>query len=234
MKHYISIFILGVLILGSCNSDSEQEVYPTPQEYMPLKIGAWFQYKVDSIYFDDFDMTSDTTEFQLKEAITDTFTDGAGNLSYRLERSKRFKNDSISYDQLPWILTDVWWISDKGTSIERVEENKRFVSLNSPILEGVSWDGNAFNYLEMWNYTYESVGEPFEDFENTLTVNQILEDQFAILYQSYSEVYAKDVGLVSRSIIDVESQTIVQGVPVLERIESGIIYEQILEDYFIP
>ena len=234
MKHYISIFLLSVIFLGSCNSDSEQEIYPTPQEYMTLKIGAWFQYKVDSIYFDDFDMTSDTTEFQLKEAITDTFTDGAGNLSYRLERFKRFKNDTISYDQLPWILTDVWWISNKGNSIERVEENKRFVSLNSPILEGASWDGNAFNFLETWDYTYESVGEPYEGFENTITVNQILEDQFAILYQSYREIYAKNIGLVRKEIIDVESQNIQVGIPVLDRIESGIIYDQLLEDYYIP
>lgn len=228
--------ILGMFFV-SCSDSSDEASIVSPSEYQPLKIGSWYIYDVDSITYNDFTtpVTVDSFEFQLKEIITDTFTDQAGNLNYRLEREKRFKNDSLPYDSLTWKHADVWYITAKGNVIERVEENNRYVSLMSPVREGSIWDGNAFNYKESWDFEYKKVGNPFEGFGNTITVNQILEDQFVIIYQLYEEVYAKDIGLVNRIRIDVESQNLSNpSIPVIDRAEKGFQYFQKLTDYYIP
>ena len=58
-----------------------------------------------------------------------------------------------------------------------------------------------------------------------------------LLHQNYQEVFAKGVGLVSRTRIDVESQGNQESrgtIPVLERAEKGFQFFQRLNSYFIP
>jgi hypothetical protein len=233
------LFLLSflALIISSCSDTSKSVIYSTPADYQPLKIRAWYIYDVDSITYNDFTtpVTVDTIQFQLKEEITDTFTDQAGRLNFRLERSKRFYNDSLAYDSLNWKVSDIWFITQNGSNIERVEENNRYISLLNPVKDQTVWDGNAFNFNDTWDYTYLKVSEPFDTYGNTVTVNQIFEDNLIIIYQLYEEVYAKDIGLVNRIRINVESQDLSDpSIPVLNRIEKGNQYFQKLNDYYIP
>lgn len=234
------IFILSLfsLIFIGCKDSFKEPVYSMPSEYQPLKIGAWYVYDVDSIIYDDFTqpITIDSINFQLKEEITDTFTDQTGRLNFKLERSKRFYNDSIVFDSLTWELTDVWYITQDGNNIQRVEENNRFVSLLYPIKNNTVWDGNAYNFMDSWDYTYLKMEEPFDIYSNTVTVNQFLFDDPLVFYQLYEEVYAKGIGLVNKIKIDVESQDYLSNpnIPVLNRIEKGSQYFQKLNDFYIP
>ena len=231
------ILLLFISILISCGDSNKESVYPEPFEYQPLKIGVWYIYDVDSITYNDFTTptTVDSFNFQLKEEITDTFTDQAGKLNFRLERSKRFYNDSIVFDSLTWKLTDIWYITKDGKNIQRVEENNRYVSLLSPVKNKTIWDGNAFNSMDSWDYTYLNTEEPFDTYGNTVTVNQLLFDDPLIYYEFYEEVYAKGIGLVNRIRVNVESQDYSNpNIPVLNRIESGVQYFQKLNDYYIP
>ena len=174
MIREISVLIITILFLGSCGDSVKEAIdsSPSPSEYQPLKIGSWYIYDVDSIVYSGLidQVTVDTIQFQLKEEITDTFTDQAGNLNFRIERSKRFYNDSVAYISLDWQISDIWIITKKGQNIERVEENNRFISLINPVKNGTIWDGNVFNFKESWDYNYTKLGEPFEDFGNTVTV----------------------------------------------------------------
>jgi hypothetical protein len=238
MRH-ISIFIIAVLFLGSCGDSVKEAIdsSPSPSEYQALKIGSWYIYDVDSIVYDDFTnpVTVDTIQFQLKEEITDTFTGQAGNLSFRIERSKRFYNDSVAYISLDWQISDIWIITKNGPNIERVEENNRFISLMNPVKNGTIWDGNIFNFKESWDYNYTKLGEPFKDFGNTVTVNQYLDLINVYRYQRYEEVFAKDVGMISRIRIDVEAEDYSDvTIPVLERIKKGYQYFQLINSYYIP
>ena len=52
-----------------------------------------------------------------------------------------------------------------------------------------------------------------------------------ISYEYYVEKYAEGVGLVSREIKDLLSNSIIANKPVEDRIESGIIYKQTLVTY---
>lgn len=238
MKKLFTLSLI-TLIFISCEDVEifKVPVFHMPSDYQPLKIGTWYIYDVDSITYNDFTSpaTIDSVNFQLKEQITDTFTDQSGKLNFRLERSKRFYNDSIFFDNLAWELTDIWYITQDGNNIQRVEENNRYISLISPIKDKTIWDGNAYNSMDSWDYTYLKVDEPFDTYGNTVTVNQFFFDDPLIYYELYEEVYAKDIGLVNRIRIDVESQDYSnQNIPVLDRIEKGVQYFQKLSDYYIP
>lgn len=237
MMRNLIILVITTVSFASCGDSAKEIEYAEPADYQPLEIGAWWIYDVDSITYNDFTdpVTVDTIKFQLKEEITDTFTDQAGDFNYRLERFKKFYNDSVPYSSLSWKVSDIWFISEKGKNIERVEENNRYVSLQNPVRSATIWNGNAFNFKESWDYNYQKLEKPYGNFANTITVNQLQEDNLVIIYQLYEEVFAKGVGMVNRTRIDVESQDLSDPtIPVLDRVEKGSQYFQKINSYYIP
>lgn len=232
----LTVILLSVLFI-SCNKDNGTIADPvSPAEYYPLKVGSYFIYDVDSISYNDFTnpVTIDSIHYQVKESYTDTFYDESGFLNYRLTRHKRAGNDSVSVDEMPWEVSNIWFVTVSNKGIERVEENIRIVSLSHPVFNNKQWDGNAFNYMDAWDFTYKNLNSDFNSFSSTLQVNQTLSDNL-INYKNYMEVYAKDIGLVYRKRIDIESQkTIDPSIPVIDRPEKGFQYFQSLNSYFIP
>lgn len=201
------IFFCVVFLITSCQ---DQVVRPLTNgdEYGPVyEIGAYWEYEVDSSYVDDFfDPPLDTTiSFLLREVFADTFTDNSGRLSYKVERFKKFFNDTLSYDSMDWVMTDVWWATPNYSHFERTEENVRYVRLNYPVVEGREWNGNAYNTLNEWLYTYENVHLSYEVdsffFDSTVTVNQ--RDNINIIDKERAyEVYAKNFGLIEKEFTD--------------------------------
>lgn len=239
MKYLFSVLVITFLVV-SCSKDNPIVKPVISTEYYPLKIGSWHIYDVDSISYDNFTtpVTIDTASYQVMEEITDTFYDLEGSLSFELKRFKRIGNDSVDVENAKWNISDVWWVKNKNGNIERIEENILFVSLINPVKEGTTWDGNAFNLIESWDFEYTNIGHDFGGHENTVTVLQKQEDlENKLLYQKYQEVFAKGVGLVSRTRINVGSQGDEESrgiIPVLERPEEGFQFFQRLNSYFIP
>lgn len=232
-KGFIGLIIVTALF--ACRQETQE---PTPtyniHDYYPMKIGAEYIYLVDSINHNDFTETTDTFQFQLKEVYTDTFSDINGEIAYRIERFKRFKNDSIAYENLPWEISDVWWVTPKQNSIERVEENIRYINLSQPISNTREWNGNAYNQRGFWEFEYDSINQNFKGFPNTVKVVQNdLNDQI-IFIEEYAEYYAKDIGLVGKTIRDIEGQNTGLNIPLLQRIEKGFQYRQVLLEYQLP
>lgn len=230
--------LLGVLIsLGvSCKKETQTTVTNTGvyTDYYPLKVGNYHSYLVDSIYYNDFTGETEIYQYQLKELITDTFIDESNLLNYRMERFCKFKpSPNASFDTLPWVFKNVWFVTVTPVSIQRVEENIRFVNLTNPIKDGITWNGNNFNFLSKYNYTYESFGETLEDYPNSVKVLQ-LDIENLIEKQYYEQVFSKDVGLVKYYYIDVESQNITDAsIPIMERIEKGVQFTKLLFDYSV-
>lgn len=234
MQKLFALVVLSISLF-SCSKDVEEIALESVSDYYPLKLGAWHIYDVDSISYNDFTtpVTIDSISYQVKEELTDTFYDLEGNLSYEISRSKRSGNDTVDVESLPWQISDIWWVKKAGENIERVEENNRYVTLLNPIKEGNTWDGNGFNFMDTWDFTYEKVGEEFGDYSNTITVNQRKED-VVIIFKDFEEVFAKGIGMVSRTRIDVESQNIGNPIPIVEKAEKGFQYFQTLNSYYIP
>ena len=231
MKNLITFILLSILTVG-CNKEDEKVVeLKSTSEYYPLTIGSWYVYDVDSIFYNDFTdpITIDSLSYQVKEELTDTFYDLEGTLSYKITRSKRSAPDSIDISTKSWELFDIWSVKRAGGNIQRVEENNRYVSLIDPISEGNDWNGNAFNDQSKWDFTYENVGDPFNEYSDALIVNQKFFTDNKYFYQNYKEVYAKGIGLVSRTRIDTESQS----QDVINNPEKGFKFYQVLNSYFI-
>ena len=130
MKYLFSILVITILIV-SCSKDNPTAKPVISTDYYPLKIGSWHIYDVDSIFYNNFTtpVTIDSAFYQVMEEITDTFYDLEGSLSYELKRFKRIGNDSINVENAKWNISDVWWVKNNKGNIERIEENKIFVSL---------------------------------------------------------------------------------------------------------
>jgi hypothetical protein len=238
MKNSLHL-LLGFLFLTviSCKKDTETVTPNTGiyTDYYPLVVGSSHSYLVDSIYYNSFTGETEVYQYQLKETITETFLDEENQTNYRMERYCKFKpSDSASFDTLAWEFKNVWFVTLTAYSIQRVEENVRFVNLTNPIKDGISWDGNDYNILNKYNYTYESFGESLLGYANSVKVVQI-DNENLIKKQYYEQLFAKGIGLTKYHYVDIESQDISDdSTPIMERIEKGVQFTKVLYEYHIP
>lgn len=224
--------VIGFLFLISCTTDVVTP-FKMGYEYQVYEVGQERIYSVQHITIDDFfdPPKLDTTLYQLKEVVADTFYDNEGRLSYRLERFKKMFQDSIDYDSLDWDLTDVWYGTLTDRRFEKVEENIRFVRLNFPVEEGRSWDGNALNTENSWEYEYQEVHVPGSisglNFDSTCFVMQANDTNLIERRYAY-EIFAVGVGLIKKELKDVK-YAFPEG-----NLESGVIISQELVDFTNP
>ena len=207
---------LTVLLFSSCKKDNTS-VAPEDQvsDYFPYALGHYVEYNVDSTYWDDFLALKTVKRMQMRYNVADTFTDLAGNPSYRMEVYIR-KTETEQ-----WRPESVFTFTPKESSVEVLQNNLRFIKLQFPITNGNTWQGNQYistfdqdlQYFRDWTYTIAEVGNPFEadgitSYQNTATVNQVDEtvNNPEIQPEAYAsrtygqEVYAKGVGMVSRDM----------------------------------
>lgn len=212
-------------LITSCKKD-QQTTLDIGHNYYSDKIGKYIVYNVDSIVMNSFTKKVDTFYFQVKEVIESVFYDNAGRPTMRVERYRKDSSKTTKYSQLPWILTDAWSANRTKNSIEKVEENVRFTKLIFPVELYRIWNGNAYNSLGEWNYKYTEINKAKtiggRAFDSTLTVIQIDEDKSLIDKKYYKEIYAKNVGLIYKEIIDVHSD-VFNAQPIMNRVTSGII-----------
>jgi len=184
--------------------------------YFPDEAGHYVIYKVDSLYYNTLLLNTstnispaDTFRFQLKEKIESVYTDNEGRPALRLERYVKYYNSSIPYSDMPWLLRDVWSATKTAKTVERVEENERFVKLAFPVRDEQRWNGNAQNTHDAEEYSYN-----FYDLPRTLggiLFDSVLQvdhhDESSLVGWSYSsEKYARNAGLVYKRVIEVTSQ----------------------------
>jgi hypothetical protein len=203
-------------------------------DYYPVTSGKYVIYDVDSIVYTELPKDTFTYKYRIKEKLADSFTDNLGQPAIRLERYIKKFDAAKPYDSIPWTMKEVWMVNANLKSVQVVENNVRFTKLLFPIEEKASWNGNANNTLGEWNYIYDYIDK--KEVINNTTLEKVLlvkqkEYRTLISYQNYKEKYAKGIGLVSREITDLLSNTIIAGTPVENRIESGVIYKQLLVTY---
>jgi len=223
-----------VSFLFSCKKDSAIEP-DMGYNYLPGKVGSWVVYDVDSTVYPDNGGDTIFNKYQIKELIESEYIDNEGRPTLRIERFRKNYVDSVSYDSMPWTLTDVWSANKTNSTYEKVEENIRYVKLSFPVKLLSTWNGNAKNTQEEWTYKYADIDKKRSNgpytFDSTFLVVQrdILN---LIQKQYYIEVYAKNIGLISRQVIDVNSQGNVDyNKPIMDRIVSGVVCKFTLNSY---
>ncbi len=218
------VLLLFIVTVYSCKSKIDSTPRITGQEYYNSKIGSWIIYHVDSIVFNDFHAPNqgiDSFFYQVKEIITEKFLDNSGVETNRIERFKRLN------DTLPWQITNVWTSNMSASSLEKVEENLRYVKMSFPLAVNKYWSGNRFNSLVPWDYSYINIKTPVTlngyTFENTVTVlqkdssdNNFIEERYA------KEIYALNIGMVYKQLDTLEIQS---------SIKKGLYYRQTAIDW---
>jgi len=198
------------LILSSCY-DEDLSGSDLGYSYFPIEIGIYVTYQVDSAWRDDIigPIGSGQASYVLRDINQSTFMDEEGREAIRVERQMQSGSN--------WSIKDVWSRVTTVDFSEQNEENVIFVKHNFPVLEDKTWDGHIratpqsiqeyygqANIPTDWNYTYESVDEPYTingfTFDSTVTVIQIDRPVVFGVAVYAKEVYAKHVGMIHKKL----------------------------------
>lgn len=242
MQKCIYIFLV-LFLVASCKEESFQADSDFGYAYQPKELGYWLEYEVDSIYYDNVTSPStiDSSHFYIREVYDTFFVDASGNESIRVELFKRQNlNDA-------WQIYQVGSVKFTNSNYERYFNDLRFVNLVFPIRLNIEWQGNAYldvmdeatlEYLDDtkydWSYEYTAIDEAQNigifSFDSCATIIQI--DDENLFEKKYSkEVYAKNIGMVSKEMIFLNTQSPPSGQTFFERAESGFILNYTLIDY---
>jgi hypothetical protein len=189
---YFSLLI--GLIFVSCKKNEDEVDFHLA--YYPMENGRFVEYDVVEIYHDENSGIHDTSNYRLKTVIGDTIIDNTGRVARKIYRYI-FNEQTNKYE-----VKDLWTGLIDQYRFELVEENQRLIKLVfSPTLSK-EWDMNAFNSFEPIYAYYDNIHKPLSygnlDFDSTITVVEEIIDANLIEYRRKIEVYAKNVGLVSK------------------------------------
>jgi hypothetical protein len=205
---FILASLCTVLII-SCKKD--KEVAPdVGYNYFPVNVGHYVIYEGDSIaYKDDLQAPHDTFRFLVKEKIESIYTDNEGRPTLSIHRYIKNYDPAVPYSAMQWQHSDMWAANRTASTAERVEENIRFVKLVFPVEKNRSWNGNIYNTLEPWDYSFGSVDQPeninSNSFDSVATVIQNNEEN--LVDRKYGvEKYAKNAGLVYKELLILKKQ----------------------------
>jgi hypothetical protein len=141
MKNILNLLFFLLLVGASfiaCEREiMEPEVLDT--SYFPLETGKYAIYAVDSIVYNDFEGTVDTTSFLLKEEIGETETDNLGKTYYRINRYR--KADTLGSS---WVFDGVWAAQQVDQFAYRIENNLRYINIVFPVTLDKNWDGIVY------------------------------------------------------------------------------------------
>lgn len=217
-----TFFLLVLMLVISCKKEKTLKSVYMGYEYFPFDTAIYSIYQVVEITWDDFYQPSkiDTQIYQIKELNESFFYDLENRKTIRIERYKRLS------DTNSWVLKDVWTANLLNTQAERNEENIRYVKLLFPFDIYTSWNGNAFNNLGDNQYEYKNIYQPYNlnnlTIDSTITVIQ--QDELSLINRNYAEeVYARNIGLIYRKHIEIETNpdgTVISGFDITYSLKS--------------
>ncbi|MFN0274962.1 MAG: hypothetical protein ACKVPJ_04400 [Chitinophagales bacterium] len=242
MKKQIYALFVAAGFFTSCEEEFAEVTTYHAADYYPTEVGKYIIYNVDSIVYNET-IENDTTHWQIKEEIIDTFYDLDSILNHRIERSRRPDDTSA------WQVLDEWSVRNKNGNIERDENNLRFIKLAEPVLLNKSWDGTAYlgnlfdlpfyrecdrlDFLEDWDYTYivldSSVVINSLQFDSVIAVKQQGADNLIELNNAI-ELYVKGVGLIKKQFYHYTSQN-TDNIPWEFKAECGYVYTMEIVEY---
>lgn len=224
MRHQVllrlSIIAFISISLFSCKTETEDFTTDQIKDYMPLTVGKYISYRLDSLVFTGFGRTIETHRYQVKDQVDALITDNLGRPSYRVYRYLR---DSLGIT--PWQASGTYFITPLSDQIETVEDNLRFIKLHLPMKDNFSWKGNRympsepyypqypFNNdisIQDWDFYYDGGSSSFSYRGNVYSDVYTVEEQADSSnvpisspgsYASKSraiEKYSKNIGLVYR------------------------------------
>ncbi len=221
----ISFCIIALLALSACHKENivpADVEFSADKQYFPLETGKSLIYKVTEITIDKPSDYYDTIVYYLRERTDIPFIDNEGDTAYRIER---FKSQTTSN----WTISDAWEAKLTTYTAEKVEENQRFIKIKFPLAIGKYWNGNLKNELDDKDCTITSLSSKYKNeniqLDSCLSITR--DSSVTQISKQYDvETYARNIGLVYKEITDINSQEVIYGVPIENRIYRGTIYRQ--------
>lgn len=205
VKNIYALLALVLLFMLSCSDDDSTTISngSLGYQYIPLKVGGELIYQVDSISYDEFRGTVDTTIYYIRELVEEEFVDLEGNTSYLVGIYQR-SSDTVSWTKQRNISKKV-----VNRKYERLENNTLLIPLVFPLNESVTWDVNALNPKPEELYSYESTHESKKvngvNYDSVLVVNQ--KDEMNLIERYFEEEkYAARIGLIQKRVIALQTE----------------------------
>ncbi len=225
----LSLAALSFLFsFNSCKKETEEFKTDSIADYMPLTVGKYITYRLDSTVWVNFGTVQQIHRYQVKHMVDAQVPDNLGRPSYRIIRYLR---DSLGTQ--PWVENGTYFITPLADQAEVIEDNQRYIKLHLPFKIDTDWKGNKYlsddpfaslftlendNDMNQWDYNLESFQETTtignKNVNDVYTVFQI-DDAFNAPVTDFSivglrtlavEKYAKNIGLVARDFIMWEYQ----------------------------
>jgi hypothetical protein len=234
-NNLISLAAIAFLFcFTSCEKETEEFKTDTIADYMPLTVGKYITYRLDSTVFTNFQRNIEIHKYQVKHVVDAQVPDNLGRPSFRI---LRYLRDSTGTQ--PWVENGTYFITPLADQAEVIEDNLRFIKLHLPFKLNTDWKGNKYladrpyaslytfsndDGMNDWDYNMEKFDETAsiggKAINDVFTIFQIDEKMNAPV-TNYTvpgwrtlatEQYAKNIGLVSRDYILWEYQPNTNGV----------------------
>ena len=211
--------IILAFSLYSCNKKTEEYISDSLTDYMPLAVGKFIIYRLDSTVFTQFGRTTEIHKYQVKHQVDALITDNLGRPAYRVFRYIR---DSAGLQA--WLPNGSYAITILDNKVEVTDDNLRVIKLQLPFRDAFSWKGNRYlpsdPYGSMFNFsnddnmadwdfvyagpssfTYRSINYSdvysVEQIDESFNVPITAPGSYAALTRSVDR-YSKGIGLIFR------------------------------------
>lgn len=224
IKKILLAGMLAAVFFSACKKETEEYKTAAISEYIPLEVGKYITYQLDSFRYLPFSLQGITTSYQVKFVTDAAITDNLGRPASRIVRYIR----KTAADA--WAPDNTFISVTYGFTNEFIDNNLRFIKMKEPIKNGFSWKGNSYidvlsadpnapniSYLQDWDYTYDSLDAPLTlgtiNLDSTVKVAQrddIVgnpDDPNSYSEKNFSvEYYAKGIGMVYKRFLHSEYQ----------------------------
>lgn len=195
------IYLILLLLFFACREVETIEL--KGPEYYAIEVGKYMTYSVNEIKHDAFEGTSDTIQYFIKETVVEQIQDSLLEHKYilKIERSE----DGISN----WEYVKLVSIYKDDAQIQRYEDDIRKVKLTFPLLLRKYWDCNSYNTQEEQRVRILTLDEAFTSSDSTFAQTATIEladNEDPFFTNIEYEVYAKNLGLIKRTFVDLERQ----------------------------
>lgn len=171
-KRLVSITVaLACFIFLGCKKTTENFASASLSDYLPLQVGKYITYRLDSTVFTKFGTATELHSYQEKQIVDAEITDASGRTGYRI---LRYIRDAAGTQ--PWAPRGAYFIVPNSKTIEVVDNNLRFLKLASPIKKDFTWKGNEYlnndpfvssysfsndDDMSDWEYVYTNLNDSF-------------------------------------------------------------------------
>jgi len=216
-----SCLLLALSVFTSCSNKKEVLETENLSEYLPLQVGKYITYRLDSTVFTLSGTRTEVHKYQVRHTVINEIPDDANHKTYLVQRA--INNEAASG---AWVNNGSYYITPGEKSIDVIDNNMRVTVLHAPLRANFSWNGNSrlpFNAYEQlfdfsivgseinkWDFKYSGTGSfsyGGKDYQNVWTVEQhsdslnIPPTQSSVIgfMEKSTEKYAKGIGLIFKN-----------------------------------